>query len=296
MLDINLKQLEVFVAAAEYNSFTKAAEALYLSQSTVSSHIRSLEEALGTVLFRRDAKKKIELTEAGKRAYGPSRDILERCRNLQSTLAEQEAPLLTVGASTVPAQYLLPELLAGFSRQRPDCRFLLKRRDSVQIHEALRIGEVQVGFVGMRLDEKEFEYHPVLQDRLVLVTANAERFQELPMDAGLELLQREPVVAREEASGTWRETAEWLQKRNIPPESLHILARMENPESIRRAVAQGMGVSVLSSLAVQEDVSAGRLLQFELSREGAWRQICLVLHRETERTPLLTDFLQFAIQ
>ena len=189
MLDINLKQLEVFVAAAEYNSFTKAAEALYLSQSTVSSHIRSLEEALGTVLFRRDAKKKIELTEAGKRAYGPARDILDRCRNLQSTLAEQEAPLLTVGASTVPAQYLLPELLAGFSRQRPDCRFLLKRRDSVQVHEALRIGEVQVGFVGMRLDEKEFEYHPVLRDRLVLVTANTERFQELPEDAGLELLQ-----------------------------------------------------------------------------------------------------------
>ena len=284
MLDINLKQLEVFVAAAEYNSFTKAAEALYLSQSTVSSHIRSLEEALGTVLFRRDAKKKIELTEVGKRAYGPARDILDRCRNLQSTLAEQEAPLLTVGASTVPAQYLLPELLAGFSRQRPDCRFLLKRRDSVQVHEALRIGEVQVGFVGMRLDEKEFEYHPVLRDRLVLVTANAERFQELPEEA------------REEASGTWRETAEWLQKRNIPPESLHILARMENPESIRRAVAQGMGVSVLSSLAVQEDVSAGRLLQFELSREGAWRQICLVLHRGTERSALLTDFLQFAIR
>ena len=71
---------------------------------------------------------------------------------------------------------------------------------------------------------------------------------------------------------------------------------MENPESIRRAVAQGMGVSVLSSLAVQEDVASGRLLQFELSREGAWRQICLVLHRGTERSALLTDFLQFAIQ
>lgn len=293
MLELSLKQLEVFVAAAEYNSFTKAAETLYLSQSTVSSHIRGLETALGVSLFQREAKKKIQLTEAGKRTYGPAKDILDRCRNLQSSLAEAPAPMLTVGASTVPAQYLLPKLLADFSKQRTDCRFLLKRGDSVQIHEMLREGEVQAGFVGMRLDDKEFEYWPVLEDRLVLVTENSSRFSGLPEDSGMELLLQEPVVAREEASGTWREMAQWLRERGIPQERLRILARMENPEAILRAVAQGMGVSVLSSLAAEEDVAAGRLRQFELSREGAWRQICMVMRRGRELPPQLEAFRRF---
>ena len=141
MLDINLKQLEVFVTTAEYGSFTRAADVLYLSQSTVSSHIRSLEEPLGVLLFDRAARRRVALTEAGKRIYPTAREIVDRCRALQSNLPEREGNLLTVGASTVPAQYLIPRLLADFSRQRPDCQFLLRRGDSAGIHELLRSGQ-----------------------------------------------------------------------------------------------------------------------------------------------------------
>lgn len=231
MLDINLKQLEVFVTAAEYGSFTRAADVLYLSQSTVSSHIRSLEETLGVLLFDRAARRRVALTEAGKRIYPTAREIVDRCRALQSNLPEREGNLLTVGASTVPAQYLIPRLLADFSRQRPDCQFLL----------------------------------------------------------------REPVIARETASGTWLETEKWLRGQGILPERLHILARMENPDAIRRAVARGMGVSVLSSLVVEEDAAAGRLRTFELG-QGAWRQICMVLPKRAALTATQTAFADFVRQ
>lgn len=129
------------------------------------------------LLFDRAARRRVALTEAGKRIYPTAREIVDRCRALQSNLPEREGNLLTVGASTVPAQYLIPRLLADFSRQRPDCQFLL----------------------------------------------------------------REPVIARETASGTWLETEKWLRRQGILPERLHILARMENPDAIRRAVARGMG-------------------------------------------------------
>lgn len=231
MLDINLKQLEVFVTTAEYGSFTRAADVLYLSQSTVSSHIRSLEETLGVLLFDRAARRRVALTEAGKRIYPTAREIVDRCRGLQSNLPEREGNLLTVGASTVPAQYLIPRLLADFSRQRPDCQFLL----------------------------------------------------------------REPVIARETASGTWLETEKWLRGQGILPERLHILARMENPDAIRRAVARGMGGSVLSSLAVEEDAAAGRLRTFELG-QGAWRQICMVLPKRAALTATQTAFADFVRQ
>lgn len=231
MLDINLKQLEVFVTTAEYGSFTRAADVLYLSQSTVSSHIRSLEETLGVLLFDRAARRRVALTEAGKRIYPTAREIVDRCQVLQSNLPEREGNLLTVGASTVPAQYLIPRLLADFSRQRPGCQFLL----------------------------------------------------------------REPVIARETASGTWLETEKWLRGQGILPERLHILARMENLNAIRRAVARGMGGSVLSSLAVEEDAAAGRLRTFELG-QGAWRQICMVLPKRAALTATQTAFADFVRQ
>ncbi len=292
MLDINLKQLEVFVTTAEYGSFTKAADALYLSQSTVSSHIRGLEEALNTMLFLRSAKRKVEMTESGKRIYPPAREIVDRCRSLQGALTGEVCSTLTVGASTVPAQYLMPRILADFARRKPDCQFLLRRGDSAQIHEMLRSGQLQIGFVGIRMDEKEFRYFPVLEDRLVLVTENSPRYQAMRPDAGMDLLLREPMVARETDSGTWLETEKWLRSEGIQPEKLHILARMENPDAIRRAVARGMGVSVLSSLVVEEDVAEGRLRQFELG-EGVRRQICMVVREKAELSMLQQSFVDF---
>ena len=296
MLDYTLKQLEAFVAAAEYNSFTRAAEALYLTQSTVSAHIQGLEQAMGVSLFRRDTRKKIELTDAGRRAYAAARDILSRCERLRDSLSKEETPFLAVGASTVPAQYLLPRLLAGFSRKCPDCRFLLKRGDSVQIHRLLQEEEIQAGFVGLVVDEKQYAYLPVLEDRLVLVTENSPRFRDLPKDDGLRLLLEEPVVAREENSGTWREVEAWLRQRNVLPEQVRVLAQMENPEAIRQAVAQGLGVSVLSSLAAEEDVAAGRLLAFDLDGEGAFRQLYLATRRDGPKDVLLRDFVKFVIE
>ena len=147
----------------------------------------------------------------------------------------------------------------------------------------------------MRMDEKAFRYMPLQEDHLVLAAENSPRIRALPADAGLELLLREPVIARETHSGTWLETEKWLRGQGILPESLHILARMENPDAIRRAVAQGMGVSVLSSLVVQEDVAAGRLRTFELG-QGAWRQICMVLPKKGQLTATQKAFADFAQQ
>ena len=295
MLDINLKQLEVFVTTAEYGSFTRAADVLYLSQSTVSSHIRGLEETLGTPLFDRSARRKVVLTEEGKRIYPTVREIVDRCRRLQDALPETAGTILTVGASTVPAQFLVPRLLADFSRQRPDCQFLLRRGDSARVHALLQKGEIAVGFVGNRMDERNFRYVPLLEDRLVLAAENSPRFRDFPADAGLELLLREPVVARERDSGTWLETEKWLRSRGIAPERLHILARMENPDAIRRAVSQGMGVSVLSSLAVEEDAAAGRLRVFELG-QGVWRQICMVVPKKASQTAVQAAVMDFVSQ
>ena len=130
MLGISLRQLEAFTAAAEYGSFTRAAEQLHLTQSTVSMHIQSLERALGAQLILRGARERFALTEEGKRVYAAAKDILNRCEALQALQETAAGEALRIGTSTVPAQSLLPQLMAGFLKQQPGASFLLRRGDS----------------------------------------------------------------------------------------------------------------------------------------------------------------------
>ena len=293
MLKINLKQLEAFTATAEYGSFTRAAEELYLTQSTVSAHILALEAELGVQLILRGARRKLTLTEEGRRVYGAARDILDRCQILQDpeSTARRE---LSVGASTAPAQYLLPGLLSGFLQHHSDSRFLLRRGDSAQVHSLLNQGEVRIGIVGAALDRREFNYHTLCDDRLVLVTAATERFRALKALGafGRDLLE-EPFIVREETSGTRRAAESYWKKCGILPEKLRIVACMDNPEAIRRSVAKGMGVSVMSELSVREDAAAGKLLTFDLDENGFFRRIYLVWRKDVSLTQTEQAFVSY---
>ena len=294
MLEISLRQLETFAAAAEYGSFTRAAERLHLTQSTVSMHIQALEQTLGAQLILRGARKKFALTEEGRRVYAAARDILGRCEALQEMRESANRETMSIGTSTVPAQSLLPRLMAGFLKQHPGARYVLRRGDSEEVHALLEQGEARIGLLGATLDARRFVCHTVAQDRLVLITENNERFQKLQKEGatGVDLLA-EPMIAREESSGTQRAVEEYLRRRNIAPEALRIVARMDNPESIKAGVSQGMGVSVISSLAIREEIAAGRLLSFDLTPDGAYRDICIAWRRDTALTPLEQRFVRY---
>ena len=295
MMKFSLKQLEIFVSVAELNSFTKAAGELYLTQSTVSAHIRGLENALGVPLFLRDTRRCVQLTPQGQRLYPAAKRVLSDCRALGG-LAEngrEELPLL-LGASTVPAQYLLPEMLAAFLRRHSDCRYLLKRGDSLQIHELLNTGAIRIGFVGTALDPVNLQYDAIAEDRLVMVTANNRFFQEKKRAGvfGCALLG-EPTVAREEGSGTDRTVVSYMRSRNFPESRLKIVARIDNPETIKSMVACGAGVSVLSAMAVRAEVEAGKLLSFEMDENGLRRQIFMVCKKNAHCSALEQQFLCF---
>ena len=109
MLKINLKQLEAFVATAEFSSFTKASEELFLTQSTVSSHVGALESALGIRLIQRSARQRVMLTKEGELVYREAREILDRCQALQDLKNQDREHQLVIGASSVPGQCLMPE-------------------------------------------------------------------------------------------------------------------------------------------------------------------------------------------
>lgn len=294
MLKINLKQLEAFVAAAEFSSFTKAAEVMCLTQSTVSSHISSLEATLGVRLIRRSARQRVTLTGEGELVYREAKDILDRCQTLQDLKDHDRQTQLVIGASSVPGQCLMPELMADFMELYPDSHYVQLRGDSARIHQYLAQGKANLGFVGIAANPKEYHYQPVAEDRLVLITANREPYQTLRRQgtSGLDLLNM-PMILREKSSGTRQEMERYLLRNQIQPEDLNIIAQIDNPEAIRSSVSRGLGVSIMSVLAAREYLLSERLLSFELGDQGAIRKIYLTWRKDALLTPAEQKFLEF---
>ena len=294
MLKINLKQLEAFVATAEFSSFTKAAEVMYLTQSTVSSHISSLEETLGVRLIQRSARQRVSLTKEGELVYREAKDILDRCQALQDLKNHDRQNQLVIGASSVPGQCLMPELMSDFLAMYPDSHYVQLRGDSIRIHQYLAQGKANLGFVGIATTPKEYHYHPVAEDRLVLITANKEPYKTLHQQgtSGLDMLNM-PMILREENSGTRQEMERYLLRNQISPEDLNIIAQIDNPEAIRSSVSRGLGVSIMSVLAAREYLLSGRLLSFELGDQGAFRKIYLCWRKDALLSPAEQKFLDF---
>ena len=292
MLDISIRQLEVFAATAEYCSFTKAAEDLHLTQSTVSMHIRTLEEVLGACLIERGARKKVILTEEGKRVYSMAKDILSRVDALQERRTDGGEELLRIGTSTVPAQYLLPKLLSGFLKKHSRVKYILRRGDSEHILECIQKGEVRIGLTGYRNGDRSLIFQEIARDHLVLITENSEAYRAMQAagNTGKDLLDR-PMIAREESSGTQHAADAFLQKLGVTEPN--IVARMDNPESIKMSVAEGIGVSLISDLAVSAEVKAGKLLAFPFSPQAEERKLYVVWPRDALLTSTELRFVQY---
>ena len=214
MNDISLKQLEIFVAVVEYGGFTRAAEELFFNQSTVSAHISLLEQALGKELFVRSNRRHVRLTKEGEQVYPIARRILNDCAALRTLFSDADsAPVVALGASTVPGQYLVPGYLAAFLKREPEFRYSLRRGDSEQVHRMLKSGQIAVGFVGAVSEPENVDYFPLYDDRLVLAAPNNEHYRMLRERGvyGRKLLLEEPFVSREEGSGTGTSLQNYLR-------------------------------------------------------------------------------------
>ena len=294
MLEINLKQLEAFVTTAEYSSFTKAAEALYLTQSTVSAHISALEEVLGVRLIQRGSRRRVQLTAEGKQAYDMAKEILNHCQSLQNLGTTLEQCQLVVGASSVPSQYLVPELMSGFLTENPDSRYVLQRGDSDRIHQLLKQGDARLGFVGSANDRENYNYHVISDDRLVLITPNTEHYRKLKSSGTSgRLLLNEPMILREVSSGTRKAMEAYLNRLGVPVRSLNLVAQIDNTEAIKSSVSRGIGVSVVSELTVREELESGKLLSFDLDSGGVYRNIYLTWRKGITLTGAEKKFVEY---
>lgn len=292
---MNLKQLEAFVQVAEGGSFSKAAKQLFLTQPTISAHISSLEKELNARLFVRNTKE-VKLSDDGKDLYRYARQMIDLQKKIEerfSTGKEESKHLITIAASTIPAQYLLPKILLKFNEKYPKEQVKLIETDSTQVITQIIDHMVDVGFTGTVLEKKHCKYIPFYKDELVVITPNTEKYQGLYQNLeDISWISEERLIMREEGSGTRKEAGKQLRAAGINLDKLKIIASIENQETIKKSVKQGMGISVISKLAAADEVKYGDLLTFPIPKADQGRDINLVYNKNYQMSKSAERFVK----
>ncbi len=291
---MDFKQLRSFVAVADCGSFTQAAAQLYTSQPTVSAHIRQLEEELQQRLFLRTTKS-LSITPHGRELYDYAVQVL----SLQDRLLagwRQAEHVVSLGVSTIPSAYLLPDLLARFSVLHPDISFDIHQSDSSGVLRALRTGRFDLGLTGMTAPDEDLVFTPLYQDTMVLIAPNTPEFsaakaQNMPLAA---LLQSHPLLLRENGSGSQRSADDFLRAAGLKTDALHVAARLNDQESIKNLVAAGLGLAIVSAVSVARERDRGDLLLFPLA--NAARTFYVVTRRHDFLSPAARQFFDFSVR
>ena len=292
---MNLKQLEAFVQVAEGGSFSKAAKQLFLTQPTISAHISSLEKELNARFFVRNTKE-VKLSDDGKELYRYARQMIDLQKKIEErfeTGKSESKHLITIAASTIPAQYLLPEILMKFNERYPKEQVKLLETDSSQVVTKIIDHMVDVGFTGTVLEKKHCKYIPFYKDELIVITPNTEKYQVLHQNIeDISWISGECLIMREEGSGTRKEAGKQLRNAGINLDKLKIIASIENQETIKKSVKQGMGISIISRLAAEEEAKSGDLLTFPTPKADQGRDINLVYNKNYQMSKSAERFIK----
>lgn len=294
MIRFNIKQLEAFVAVAEERSFTIAAEKLYLTQPTISSHIRALEEALGTTLLKRESKRHVELTEEGRNIYSYAKTILEDCTRLQDDFDRKLSREILIGSSSLPAQQIVPDYVSGFMRENPQYICIVSDGDSDGVQKKILDGTVELGFVGSSDFRSALYYEKIAEDHLILAAPNTEYFRELKQrnTLGRELL-KEPMITRETGSATQKLADNYLSGIMKGTSQLKVAARVSSMDVMRDMIANGAGTAILSEGSIRTQVRSGRILTFELEEKPVIRNIYFAYRKKGLLSDGARAFIQY---
>ncbi len=285
------RKLEVFLKLYETKSFSKTAKELFLSQPTVTIHIKDLEKYFGVRLFDRDTRNVIP-TRAGKIVYEYGKEMLRLYRQMEKELLpykEIEGGLVEIGGSTIPGQYILPRIIKLFKEIYPKVVVYLKVSDTQGVVDGILRGEFDLGVVGAKLKQAELTFEPCCDDEIVLIAP----FHFEKDEINLEDLYKIPLIKREEGSGTWKNVIQKLDERGIHPAKLNIVGEMGSTEAVKAAVKEGLGLSFVSRRAIELEASLGLIKEVKIKNFKINRKFYLVYYRNKKFSPVAERFLNF---
>ena len=290
---MEFKQLEAFVAVVDYGSFSEAARKLYLTQPTISAHVRSLEEELHTRLILRTTKK-TTITTRGYQLYDSAVRMLEIRNNLLENFTGVQKHMIDLAASTIPSSYLLPEILAAFGKTHPDIYFHSIQADSAESINRVLDGTVDLALVGQNTCDETCVYLPFCQDELVIATPITSHYLGLQnKSVTFEDFIKDPIIIREKGYGTKKEMDLFRERSGITPSDLNVIARMNDLEGIKKSIVNGLGISILSARSAIDLQKTKQILLFPLEESAHKRTFYIVYSKNRILKPHVRQFIQF---
>lgn len=290
MIRFTLKQAQVFVSVGKYGSVSRAAEALAFSQSAASTALSALEQQYGCKLFDRSGKR-LYINGLGELLMPKALALLDQAAAVEHLLsAQSDVGLVKVAASVTIGSYHAPNIAAAYMQQYPEARIALTIRNTHAIVRDLLSFELDLGLIEAEVQQAELLLEPWLHDDLVIFAAPSH-----PLASGGAVsparIAQQAWVLREPGSGTRTTFERALERRLGRPPSLKVPLALDQNEAIKRAVAAGIGLGCMSSLAVADELAQGRLVPLTVPGLDLRRNFSLVWHREKFLTRGMQAFL-----
>ncbi|HXX53779.1 MAG TPA: selenium metabolism-associated LysR family transcriptional regulator [Thermodesulfovibrionales bacterium] len=288
---MDIHHLRIFASVFRHKSFSKASEELFLTQPTVSDHIKTLEEELSCRLFDRLGRSIVPTKEADA-LYTHAVEIIEKADVLKEVIGQvtkEVAGELVIGASTIPGTYLIPPIIAAFRKAHPSTSFQIIVSDSKDIVGRILGHEFLIGIVGAKLTNHQIHYISFMEDEMIAVAAPS-----LMKDSVIPLqdLTRIPMVMREEGSGTRREVEKILENKGVAPEEIKIAGIFGSTDAVKQAVKAGLGISIVSKFSVTDELRCKVLKEIRLKNVLMRRNFYIITHKKRTLPLVYRAFLE----
>lgn len=293
---MNLEHLSTLVCIVEQGSLSAAARAKRISQPAVTKQLQRMEAEIGLPLLVRGPRRRVELTPAGERLLAFARETLARYEVLEQDLATLKTVgegTLVLAASTIPGEYVLPGLLAGFHHRYAQITVQMTISDTADVATRLLADQADVGVIGSAIREPGLRLERLVGDEVVLAVPPGHPFAGRQEVAVAEL-EEQPLILREEGSGTRRSVEASLEAAGFSLPHDNVVLNLGSTQAILQAVSQGLGLGFVSARAAAQAKADGHLACVGLKGVDLGRDLYLAYLPRWAGDPLLVRFLDYA--
>lgn len=291
---MDLWRLKIFQRVIEYSSFSKAAEGLNLSQPTVSSHIKDLERHFDVSLIDRLNKKAVP-TKAGELLYSYAGRLATLYDETETAMSEFHGKIkgrLVIGSSTIPAGYILPRFIGSFMQTYPEVQISLIVGDTKKIIADILSNVLEIGVVGAKSHDQRLFQQELINEEMRVVVPQGHKWSQ-KTSISIKDLTGEPFITREAGSGTWISIQKQLVAQGLSSKDLNIVAELGSTEAVIQGIKSHIGISILSPIAVAENLSAGTLQALMIDGLNLERKFYLTRYENRSESPLSKAFRTF---
>ncbi|MGJ7045842.1 selenium metabolism-associated LysR family transcriptional regulator [Thermoanaerobacterium thermosulfurigenes] len=288
---MNFRELNIFLSVCEYGSMSEAAKHLYMTQPAISQAISELEEEYNVKLFDRIGKKLV-LTHAGEilRDYGKKINLLLfETKNTLQDISDSRSGKLKLGASRTYGTYLLPKMIGNFLKLYTNVELPFCINNTAEIVNMILNSEIDLGIVEGPIHSDSIESRHLLDDELYLICSKKHHWTKKKI-IQMDDLSKADFIMREAGSGTREVFENTMKSNNI---EYNIKLELNSIEAIKKAVEANLGVSVISKLALNEELKSSKLIKIEIEGIKFTRKFNIIYHKDKYLSELHKKFIDF---